>query len=250
MTDAVRNLKLLIEYDGAEFSGWQQQRGLRTVEGELRRALQNLTGRDEVIYGAGRTDAGAHAEGQVANFRYSGPLPPDRVAAALNARLPADVAVLGAEEVPADFHARYSARWRHYRYRYLDRPVRPALARDQCWHVRQRLDVDAMRRAAASLLGEHDWTAFCTASEPAAGRVRTMRSAALERPFRRAGPGRRRVPSRAGQRHRRCPERGGLPPPPPGLGGRGARGKGPQAGPTHRAGPGTDAGRGAVLTGS
>src|SRR2546421_9748447 len=76
----VRNLKLLIEYDGAEFSGWQQQRGLRTVEGELRRALENLTGRDEVIYGAGRTDAGAHAEGQVANFRYSGPLAPDRVA--------------------------------------------------------------------------------------------------------------------------------------------------------------------------
>jgi tRNA pseudouridine38-40 synthase len=151
------------------------------VEGELRRALQNLTGRDEVIYGAGRTDAGAHAEGQVANFRYSGPLAPDRVAAALNARLPVDVAVLGAEEVPADFHARYSARWRHYRYRYLDRPVRPALARDQCWHVRQRLDVDAMRRAAASLLGEHDWTTFCAASEPAAGRVRTMRSAGLER---------------------------------------------------------------------
>ena len=177
----MRNLKLLIEYDGAEFSGWQQQRGLRTVEGELRRALQNLTGRDEVIYGAGRTDAGAHAEGQVANFRYSGPLAPDRVAAALNARLPADVAVLGAEEVPADFHARYSARWRHYRYRYLDRPVRPALARDQCWHVRQRLDVDAMGRAAASLLGEHDWTTFCAASEPAAGRVRRMRSAGLER---------------------------------------------------------------------
>jgi tRNA pseudouridine38-40 synthase len=151
------------------------------VEGELRRALENLTGRDEVIYGAGRTDAGAHAEGQVANFRYSGPLAPDRVVAALNARLPVDVAVLGAEEVPADFHARYSARWRHYRYRYLDRPVRPALARDQCWHVRQRLDVDAMRRAAVSLLGEHDWTTFCAASEPAAGRVRTMRSAGLER---------------------------------------------------------------------
>lgn len=151
------------------------------MEGELRRALQNLTARDLVIYGAGRTDAGAHAEGQVANFRYPGSLAPERVAAALNARLPADVAVLLAEEVPADFHARYSARWRHYRYRYLDRPVRPALDRNHCWHVRQRLDVDAMREAAACLRGEHDWTTFCTASEPVAGRVRTMRWASLER---------------------------------------------------------------------
>jgi tRNA pseudouridine38-40 synthase len=177
----VRNIRLLIEYDGSDFSGWQQQRGLRTVEGELRRALQNLTGQDTVIYGAGRTDAGAHAEGQVANFRYSGPLAPDRVAAALNARLPADVAVLRAEEVPADFHARYSARWRRYRYRYLDRPVRPALDRNHCWHVHQQLDVEAMRAAAACLVGEHDWTTFCTASEPLADRVRVMRSAGLER---------------------------------------------------------------------
>ena len=177
----VRNIRLLIEYDGSEFSGWQQQRGLRTVEGELRRALRNLTGQEGVIYGAGRTDAGAHAEGQVANFRYSGLLAPDRVAAALNARLPPDVAVLLAEEVPADFHARYSARWRRYRYRYLDRSVRPALDRGRCWHVRHELDVDAMGAAAAFLVGEHDRTTFCAASEPLAGRVRMMQSAGLER---------------------------------------------------------------------
>lgn len=128
------------------------------------------------LYAAGRTDAGAHAEGQVANFRYAGPLAPERMMAALNVRLPEDVAILEAGEVPDDFHARYSARWRGYRYVYLDRPARPVLARGRCWHIRARLDVAAMAEAAASLVGRHDWTTFSVASEPADARMRTMRS--------------------------------------------------------------------------
>jgi tRNA pseudouridine38-40 synthase len=176
-----RNIKLLIEYDGREFSGWQQQRGLRTVEGELKKALGDLVGKDVTLYAAGRTDAGAHAEGQVANFHYAGPLPIERLASALNVRLPPDVAILRAGEVPKDFHARYSARWRRYRFRYLDRPVRPALALGRCWHIRSPLDVAAMAEAAAPLVGRHDWSTFCAASEPAAARVRTMRSALVRR---------------------------------------------------------------------
>jgi tRNA pseudouridine38-40 synthase len=175
------NIKVVLEYDGAGFAGWQQQKNARSVEGELKRALRAITGSDVTAYGAGRTDAGAHAEGQVANFRTDGRIPPARLMAALNARLPEDVAVLSAAEVPDDFHARHSARWRRYRYRYLDRPARPALERSRCWHVRGRLDVDAMSRAARALVGKHDWTSFCSASEPSAARVREMRSVSVKR---------------------------------------------------------------------
>lgn len=151
------------------------------MEAELKRALRELTGKDHVVYGAGRTDAGAHAEGQVANFQYEGRIPIERLAAALNARLPEDVAVLSAEAAPDAFHARFSARWRRYRYRYLDRAARPALQRGRCWHVRGALDVTAMAAAAEALAGKHDWTTFCSASEPARERVREMRTATVRR---------------------------------------------------------------------
>ncbi len=175
------NIKVVLEYDGSNFVGWQQQAKGRTVEAELKRALRSITGKDHVVYAAGRTDAGAHAEGQVVNFHTDGRLSPRRLVAALNARLPEDVAVLSAEAVADDFHARYSARWRRYRYRYLDRPARPALERGRCWQVRGVLDVAAMSRAARGLTGKHDWTTFCSASEPADGRVREMRSAHITR---------------------------------------------------------------------
>jgi len=193
----------VLEYDGSSFAGWQLQRkkvlpihgevarraggagpeeqGLRTVEGELRNALRSITGQELVVYAAGRTDAGAHAEGQVASFHTDGRIAPRRLVAALNARLPADVAVLSAEEVPEGFHARYSARWRRYRYRYLDRQARPALDRGRCWHVRSPLDVEAMAAAAGALTGKHDWTSYCSASEPERDRVREMRSARVAR---------------------------------------------------------------------
>ena len=175
------NIKVVLEYDGSGFAGWQQQARGRTVEAELKRALRAITGQDHKVYAAGRTDAGAHAEGQVVSFQTDGGISPHRLVAALNAKLPADVAVLSGEEVPDEFHARYSARWRRYRYRYLDRPSRPALERGRCWHVRGALDVDAMSAAAKALTGKHDWTSYCSASEPADARVREMRSARVVR---------------------------------------------------------------------
>ena len=175
------NIKVVLEYDGSNFAGWQQQAKGRTVEAELKRALREITGQDHVVYGAGRTDAGAHAKGQVASFHTDGRISPPRLVGALNARLPEDVAVLSAAEVAEDFHARYSARWRRYRYRYLDRPSRAALERGRCWHVRKPLDVAAMARGARALVGEHDWTSYCSASEPARDRVRVMRSARVSR---------------------------------------------------------------------
>jgi tRNA pseudouridine38-40 synthase len=175
------NIKVVLEYDGSGFAGWQQQAHGRTVEVELKRALREITGQDHKVYGAGRTDAGAHAEGQVVSFQTDGRISPHRLVAALNAKLPADVAVLSAEEVPDAFHARYSARWRRYRYRYLDRPSRPALERGRCWQLRGPLDVDAMAQAAKALIGKHDWTSYCSAAEPPEARVREMRSARVER---------------------------------------------------------------------
>jgi len=174
-------MKVVLEYDGREFAGWQQQAHGRTVEAELKRALRSITGQELKVFAAGRTDAGAHAEGQVVSFQTDGRISPRRLVAALNAKLPGDVAVLSAEEMPDTFHARYSARWRRYRYRYLDRPSRPALERGRCWHVRGPLDVDAMAKAAKALVGKHDWTSYCSASEPPDARVRDMRSASVLR---------------------------------------------------------------------
>jgi tRNA pseudouridine38-40 synthase len=175
------NIKVVLEYDGSGFAGWQQQAHGRTVEAELKRALRAITGQDHKVYAAGRTDAGAHAEGQVVSFQTDGRISARRLVAALNAKLPADVAVLSAEEMPDEFHARYSARWRRYRYRYLDRPSRPALERGRCWQIRGPLDVDAMSQAAKALVGRHDWSSYCSASEPADARVREMRSARVTR---------------------------------------------------------------------
>jgi tRNA pseudouridine38-40 synthase len=175
------NIKVVLEYDGSGFAGWQQQARGRTVEAELKRALRELTGAERKVYAAGRTDAGAHAEGQVVSFEIDGRFTPHRLIAALNARLPEDVSVLTAEVAPDGFHARYSARWRRYRYRYLDRVGRPALERSRCWHVAGPLDVAAMSTAAKALVGKHDWTSYCSASEPPDGRVREMRSARVVR---------------------------------------------------------------------
>ncbi len=175
------NIKVVLEYDGTGFSGWQRQPERRTVEGELRRALRQLSGKDHEVYAAGRTDAGAHALGQVVNFRWEGTIPVERMVSALNGVLPPDLSAVRAEAVDEAFHARYSARWRRYRYRYLDRWARPALDRHQCWWITQPLDVPAMRAAAEALVGRHDWTSFCSASVPPHRRTREMREATVER---------------------------------------------------------------------
>lgn len=176
------NIKVVLEYDGTDFSGWQQQAGRRTIEGELKRALEDLTGERLKVYGAGRTDAGAHARGQVVNFRLpERSIAVSRLVAALNAKLPADVSALSAGAVPDEFHARYSAIGRRYSYRYLDRVARPALERHRCWHFPGPLDERAMGEAARHLVGRHDWTSFCSATEPPEGRTRTMRAATIRR---------------------------------------------------------------------
>ena len=169
-----RRVKLTLEYDGTDFHGWQvQNRGapgsapagsVRTVQGEVERVLALLAGTPVRITGAGRTDEGAHALGQVASFDWpsAAEVPVAQLAAALNANLPADLSAVSAEEMPADFHAQVSAQGKHYRYRIFNRHARPALALRTHWHVRFPLQLEPMRKAAGLLLGRHDFAAFAT----------------------------------------------------------------------------------------
>jgi len=156
----VRNIRLTIEYDGTDFSGWQAQSTRPSVQAELQRSIQAVIHEQVRLIGAGRTDAGVHALGQVANFMTASPLPVHRFPAALNAHLPDTIRVLDAVEAGPDFHARYAARGRSYRYVILNRPAPSAILRRHAWHVPAPLDVDAMGRAAGALVGRHAFTAF------------------------------------------------------------------------------------------
>lgn len=160
-----RNLKLTLEYDGTEFAGWQVQPDERTVQGVVEDAVADLTGETSRITGAGRTDAGVHALGQVASVAVALELPAERVREALNARLDPDVRVLDVEDVPESFHARFDAVSRSYFY--LIGATESPVWRRHRWFVRARLDLGAVREASAALSGEHDFSSFCIAgSEP------------------------------------------------------------------------------------
>jgi len=150
-----------VEYDGTEFAGFQAQRpGVRTVQGELEAALARLNGgARQPVDGAGRTDAGVHATGQVIAFTDSGRLSVEALMEALNGTLPPDVAVRDIRRVPARFHPRYAARYREYRYTILNGPRSPLLERTT-FRVRNPLDTNAMARAAVAFEGRHDFTAF------------------------------------------------------------------------------------------
>lgn len=158
----MRNIRLVLEYDGTGFAGWQRQADARTVQAEVENALRQLTQLQTGVIGAGRTDAGVHARGQVANFRTESGLQMYEFQNGLNALLPEDVVVLAAEEVPLEFHARYSARAREYSYAITRRPT--ALLRNRAWFVKYDLTLDAMRWAAASIIGTHSFEAFCKAN--------------------------------------------------------------------------------------
>lgn len=163
--------KLLIEYDGAPFQGWQAQAEGPSVQGVLEAAVEALSGERTTVQGAGRTDAGVHAFGQVAHVDLTRAFDPGTVRDALNAHLrPWPVAVLAAEIAPEDFHARFSARRRHYLYRIVNRRPDLALDRGRAWRIARPLDDKAMHAAAQRLLGKHDFTTFrsadCQAKSP------------------------------------------------------------------------------------
>jgi tRNA pseudouridine38-40 synthase len=157
------NYKIIIEYDGTDFSGWQLQPDKRTVQGVLESALQPLgEGRRISVHGAGRTDAGVHARGQVANFQFGANLKAERLLAAINGRLPGDVQVLSIIPVDEDFHARFSALGRHYSYRLTG--ARVILGRQYCWFVRSEFEDSLLTECANQIVGKHDFVGFSKAN--------------------------------------------------------------------------------------
>jgi tRNA pseudouridine38-40 synthase len=163
--------RLTLEYDGGPFAGWQRQEGQPSVQAAIEEAIFKLSAERVTVSGAGRTDAGVHARGQVAHFDLVKEFPPETVRDAVNAHLrPAPISVVDAAVAAADFHARFSAIGRHYEYRILNRRAPPALDLGHVWHVMHALDAEAMHRAAQVLVGNHDFTTFrstmCQAKSP------------------------------------------------------------------------------------
>jgi tRNA pseudouridine38-40 synthase len=183
----MRNLKLILSYDGSEFSGWQVQPDATTVQGTLALAIGRLTGEKVLPQGSGRTDAGVHALAQVVTFVTESSVPTGNFLKALNDILPASIRVLAVEETPPEFHARHSAHAKTYRYRIYRESICPPFLARYVWHYPYRLDEDAMCKAASSVVGEKDFTSFA-AVDPERGRsgepvsnVRTIFSSLWER---------------------------------------------------------------------
>ncbi len=172
---------LKIEYDGGPFAGWQRQKGLSTVQGEIETALRKLQPGFDTIAGAGRTDAGVHASGQVAHADLERDWTGFRLSEALNYHLkPHPVVILAAVKVPCDWHARFDATERRYRFRLVSRRARLALEAGKVWHIRHPLDLGAMRQAARHLVGEHDFTTFRSSICQAKSPVKTLDEVTIE----------------------------------------------------------------------
>jgi tRNA pseudouridine38-40 synthase len=173
------NFKLTIQYDGTEFHGWQMQGELRTVQGELTRALSQIDGRDVVVHGSGRTDAGVHAEGQVASVHLEKQISPEKLRAAINGNIGKDVRIIDAAIVDDEFHARYSALEKTYIYRIVNGPVISPFWLRYAHHEARPLDLRRMKSNAALFLGEHDWSAFSSAQSDSETKRRTITDIAV-----------------------------------------------------------------------
>lgn len=174
MTDAFRRVLITLSYDGGAYAGWQRQLNAMSVQQAVESALGALTSEATPVTGASRTDAGVHALGQVAHFDTRSRIPADRFPLALNTRLPADIRAVGASFVSPDFHARYSARGKTYRYQIHNHPYASALYRSQRAHVVPPLDDRLMHSAAQSVLGVHDFRAFAASGSEAKTTIRDI----------------------------------------------------------------------------
>ena len=178
---APRTLRLVVEYDGTDFAGWQRQNGQETVQGCLEKAFHTMTGQAVIVRGAGRTDAGVHAEGQVASVELASRIPNLGFLRGLNTLLPPEIAVLEVADMPGGWSARHDARGKIYRYQVWNHPVRSPRHARRSWHVYEALDTHAMREAARLLVGEHDFRAFRSSDCDRKNTVRIMRRFDLRR---------------------------------------------------------------------
>lgn len=177
------NFKLTLQYDGTDFHGWQIQPGLRTVQGELTAALSLVEGRKAIVHGSGRTDAGVHAEGQVANVNLEKDISPAKLRAAINGNVGKDLRAIEVEGVADDFHARYSAIEKTYCYRTVNGPVISPFWLRYAHHEARPLDLELMKQSAPLFLGTHDWTAFSSAQSEADSKTRTVKALTISDNF-------------------------------------------------------------------
>lgn len=175
----MRNIAMTVSYDGTAYNGFQTQPDGRTIQDKLESAILMLTGETLKITGSGRTDAGVHAMGQVFNFVTDSRIPIERWCLAMNSRLPRDIVVLAAREVPLEFHSRHSARRKTYRYTINANRFPDVVHRNFQFHHPTRLDIEAMKDALPSLVGEYDFTSFTSLKSPLSSHVRTIYRAAL-----------------------------------------------------------------------
>ncbi len=175
----VKNFKLIIEYDGTRYHGWQRQKDDRTIQQEIEQALSTMTARQVTLNGSGRTDAGVHAFGQVANFRCETDLTQEIFQKGLSSLLPDDIVIKDCRLVDESFHARYDVKSKIYHYKILNRKVPTAIGRQYAWFIRRRLDTAAMRSAISHIIGSHDFKSFEGTGSPRSHTTRNVMAAEL-----------------------------------------------------------------------
>jgi len=171
---SMRNIRLLIEYNGTNYQGWQVQPKGPTIQGMVEEKLALITGEAVHLIGSGRTDSGVHAFGQVANFKTKSQLNIHSIQKALNSLLPPDIMIQRAEEVEEGFHARKQSKSKVYEYRILNRELRSAFDHEYAWHIPQKLDLEEMRKATRILIGEHDFSSFRSVGSPTRTAIRRV----------------------------------------------------------------------------
>lgn len=172
----MKNVKLTIEYDGTNYHGWQYQNNVNSIQEEIEKALTKITGEYINIFGSGRTDAGVHATGQVANFYTTSQLPIKRFKYALNMRLPRDITIVDSEEVDLEFHSRFSAKGKQYKYIIYNNEMPSAINRNYSYHIINRLNIDEMKKASKCLIGTHDFKSFMSKGTIVKDTIRTIYS--------------------------------------------------------------------------
>ncbi|MVX62817.1 tRNA pseudouridine(38-40) synthase TruA [Clostridium chromiireducens] len=176
----MRNIKLIIEFDGSDFCGWQRQPKGRTVQKVIETAIFKATGEEVMINGSSRTDAGVHAREMVANFITNSTIPGDKFREALNTRLPEDVSIIKSEEVEENFHARYSSKGKTYSYTIVNRYERLSLGHQYLYHYRYNLNIDEMKKACQYFMGSHDFRAFMSLGSSIKTTVRNIKELYIE----------------------------------------------------------------------
>lgn len=170
----MRNIKLIIEYDGTNYGGWQKQKNNRTIQEEIEKSIFKITKENVDLTGSSRTDAGVHAKGMVANFKTNSKLPSNKYREAINTKLPDDIAIVKSEEVDEDFHARYCCKGKMYSYTIINREEKVALGNNYVYHVKENLNYSLMREACKYFVGTYDFKAFKSSGSSVKTSIRTI----------------------------------------------------------------------------